>query len=746
MWENQEEYIDYEDSRGQPNGDFLKAIAKIFKLVFATVMLPATLISFGLTYLFFMKKRWKIRMIVLVSFSLMFVEATILLILNAIGFSMTSWISIYLIAMTMLGYLGFIFRSLYYAFKLKTQPKYKAIKESWTHDFEYVRTPFEEMKDKKMREACLKGEAYSYEGGPLGVIDKPVLVTGDKNKAPYLDNRPGIVYKYYDESMTHTLVVGTSGSGKSVTLLNQVYNDILVGKPVIFIDCKNSLDIVYNLSRWAKEQGREFYHFSPGPQEAYNNRYNKYKSGYDPFYNGTVDSVSDTIVNLQMFDASSSVYKERTKTVATSIAWLLENADPKDVPSIPWEEGTLIQFYSALKPDNLYALIHSVKRKFGGLTDNIVSAEKIYQAIKGTKDPEGLAAQAGQISSILGNLMLSSYGRWLNTKQDGNSIKLADVIGNPDGPVVLFSLASLEGPDTAKRVGGIILSNISQIVDHKNRTGADEQTLVYIDEFQTLDISMVTGLIEKSRSARVGINLTLQSLEQIIEQGYGDGMITRVLDACSNVIIHAGSTYDSAEKFAKASGEYNKTTYKVTQKGKVSALDAFWLNTENYIFGSSTDKAWKVDTQDITELSKPTENNGYKSTAYYINKGGTNEKRYQSLSSGIARKFQSIVPIDISSGVPEDFKREYNKGFNKVQESLVKDDYIDDNEEETIEDDDNFKIEEIKEDDSSDIVNEEPIKSKPVASLYRRKMQEQLEEKSKHPSKTKDGLPDIGSL
>lgn len=740
LWDNQEEYIDYENSGGQPSGDFLKIIAKILKFLFATIMLPATLISFGLTYLFFMKSRWKIRMIILISFSLILTEFAMLLIIDAAGINLTSWVSVYLIVMTMLGYIGFILRSLYYAFKLKTQPKYKSIKESWAHDFEYVRTPFEEMKDKNIRGACLNGEAYSYEGGPLGVIDEPVLVTGDKNKAPYLDNRPSIVYKYYDESMTHAAIVGASGSGKSVTMLNQVYNDILVGKPVIYIDCKNSLDVVYNLSRWAKAQGREFYHFSPGPQEAYNNRYNKYKSGYDPFYNGSVDSISDTIVNLQMFDTSSSVYKERTKTVATSIAWLLENTDPKDVPSIPWEEGILVQFYSALKVDNLYALINSAKRKFGGLTDNIVSAEKIYQAIKGTKDPEGLAAQAGQIYSILGNLMLSSYGRWLTTKQDGNSIKLAEIIGNPNGPVVLFSLASLEGPDTAKRIGGMILSNISQIVDYKNKTGSDEQTLVYIDEVQTLDIPMVIGLIEKARSAKVGINLSMQSLEQIIEEGYGDGMITRVLDACSNIIIHAGATYDSAERFAKASGEYNKTTYKVTQRGEISALDTFFLDTKNYIFSSSTEKAWKVDTKDITELSKPTENNGYKSTAYYINKGGTSEKRYRDLSSGIARKFQSIVPIDISSGVPEDFKREYNKGFSKIKESLAKDDDLIDNE------DNNFKIEEIKKDDSSDIINEKYIKSKPVTSRYRRRMQEQLEEIPKQPNKTKSGLPDIGSI
>ena len=643
-------------------------------IIFGILFFPGAIIAFILYSIFFRSLRWKPSMLFGVFLITAFVNFLVYFVVKP-GFSLDvkELITLYLYINMWASSVGYLFISFYSVMELKNNPELKYMK-GWAYEFEYERTPFEKLKDKKLRESCREGKEYSEEGGPLGVVEDKVFVKTNK-KEEYID-KPAVVVKYYTESLTHSLCTGATGSGKTVTLLNQILNDILTGKPSIFIDCKNSIDTVYFLSKFAKENGREFYHFGAGPQSIYSNPYNKYKSTYDALSSGSPDYKSELLLNLRTYDTSSAVYKDRAKTVLSTVTWLLDKANPKEVPQVPWHEGGIAQVAQALKADVLYALIVSVKndRLARGLTDyqgtkSIEAAENLYQSITKSRDEEGLAQQVLGYRSTLNNLMLSSYGEWLVSSNSKRTIDLSKIIGNPDGPIVLFSLSTLESPDISKAMGSIILGNISQIADNLNRQGVDVQTTLYIDEFQTMNVPSILGILEKARSAKISTNLSLQSLEQIPSAGYPTEMIDSILDTCSNFIIHAGSGKDTAERFSKIVGTYQKAVISTNTNMDSSLFSLNWKNSRSSRIATKYEDDWKISPKEIQNLEKPAVENGFKSTAFYITKS-CDDPMYVKNIGVLARKFQSIAIKEITDGVPKDFIREYNKGALMNQSSL----------------------------------------------------------------------------
>lgn len=78
------------------------------------------------------------------------------------------------------------------------------------------------------------------------------------------------------------------------------------------------------MSKWAKENGREFYHFLSGKPGTYKNPYKNEQSTYDPLSTGNATAKADMILNLRTWDTSSEVFKKRTQDVLISLFFLLD--------------------------------------------------------------------------------------------------------------------------------------------------------------------------------------------------------------------------------------------------------------------------------------------------------------------------------------------------------------------------------------------------------------------------------------
>ena len=559
--------------------------------------------------------------------------------------------------------------------QLKLYPELKVMK-GWAYNFEYKKTPYELYKRKQNIKSLKEGNEYAYDSAPLGIlVDKVFMESNDAGDVKYFD-KERIVRSYYTERCGHTAATGQTGAGKTYTMLQLMRNDIEAGNPVFAIDFKKGTEYPYYLAKWAKEHGRQFYHFTAGKPGTYNNPFCDNQASYDPLATGTATSKADMMLNLRQWDGASEVYKKRTKDILESIFYLLENVDrEKTKQYINWHEGGLSQFVSALQLKNLYALIeqfkievtdkeHSGIKVSGGDKRRLSALLGLYEELNSPQG-KGLLEQINGLVSNCRTLIMSSYGDWLAKGETPYHINLFEFATSEEAPVVLFSFNPQEESDFAKYMGSIILSDLSRTSAYKNAQGNKDLVGVYLDEFQILDPATVADLLEKARSSKMYILLSLQSLEQIVKSSSANGTAVRdsIVDTIQNFIIHKGSGQNTAEELAKIIGQANMKKYVESGQRNSSLFQLNWRNSRNSRVNTQVEPNWIVSPSKFQNLSAPVKENNYTSTAYYITKACA-EKEFASMERAVARKVQIIVDEELLQPIPEDFIRKFNNSFN----------------------------------------------------------------------------------
>lgn len=449
----------------------------------------------------------------------------------------------------------------------------------------------------------------------------------------------------------------------TVTMLSLIQNDILVGNPVCVIDFKKSPDLIYFLSKWAKENNREFFHFVSGKPGTYKNPYKDNQATYDPLSTGGATAKADMILNLRTWDTASEVFKKRTQDVLQSLFFLLERTPRKEAPEIEWDNGGLAQFVSALKLDNFRKMIeHMAKdmqagRLSAGDIRRYNTLTHLYKELS-SKTKSDLKAQITELESIVRTLIVSNYGDWLATGASDYHIDLMGIATSENAPVVLFSFNQQEEPEFAKYIGSIVMSDLSRVSALKNAQGNTTQFGVYIDEFQTLDPRTVKDNLEKARSSKMYITLSLQSIDQIVSavDSNGEAMANAILDTCANFIFHDGSGYDTAEKMSKIVGKTNRYIYRTSSNERPGIISRL-VSIDKAMVSKDIQQDWLVPPSEFQSLESPVSSNGYKATAYIINKS-SDDSRFKRGGGALARKVHVVVAEETALGVSTDFKKE----------------------------------------------------------------------------------------
>lgn len=474
----------------------------------------------------------------------------------------------------------------------------------------------------------------------------------------------------------------------TVTMLSLIQNDILVGNPICVIDFKKSPDLIYFLSKWAEENGREFYHFVSGKPGTYRNPYKDDQATYDPLSTGGATAKADMILNLRSWDSASEVFKKRTQDVLQSLFFLLERTPRKAVPNIDWDSGGLAQFVSALDLNNFKMMIeHMAKdmqagklgagdiRRYNTLID-------LYKELS-SKTKSDLKAQIVELLSIARTLIVSNYGDWLATGASDYHIDLMDVATSSEAPIVLFSFNQQEEPEFAQYIGSIVMSDLSRVSALKNAKGDPTPFGVYIDEFQTLPPMTVKDNLEKARSSKMYITLSLQSIDQIVSavDSNGEAMANAILDTCANFIFHDGSGYDTAEKMSKIIGKTDKYKYRSTSNERPGILSRL-VAIDKAMVSKDIESDWLIPPSEFQSLESPSASNGYKATAYVINKSLA-DNRFKRNGGASARKVHVVVADETAQGVSNDFKQQIfipaakELEFDEIQSGIMME-YIED--------------------------------------------------------------------
>lgn len=472
----------------------------------------------------------------------------------------------------------------------------------------------------------------------------------------------------------------------TVTMLSLIQNDIIIGNPVCVIDFKKSPDLIYFLSKWAQENNREFYHFVSGRPGTYRNPYKDDQATYDPLSTGGATAKADMILNLRTWDTASEVFKKRTQDVLQSLFFLLERTPRTAVPGIDWDSGGLAKFVSALNLNNFKAMIEYMAKDMqaGRLSAGDIrrynTLVDLYKELSSNKKSD-LVAQITELLSIARTLMVSNYGDWLATGASEYHIDLMNIATSADAPIVLFSFNQQEEPEFAKYIGSIVMSDLSRVSALKNAKGDTTNFGVYIDEFQTLDPRTVKDNLEKARSSKMYITLSLQSIDQIVSavDSAGEAMANAIIDTCANFIFHDGSGYDTAEKMSKIIGKSNRYIYSTTSNERPGILKRL-VSIDEAMVKKDIQQDWLVPPSEFQSLESPVSSNGYKATAYVVNKS-SDDIRFKRGGGALARKVHVVVAEETAKGVSNEFKKEIfipssnEKDFEEIQ-GLILSEYM----------------------------------------------------------------------
>lgn len=127
-----------------------------------------------------------------------------------------------------------------------------------------------------------------------------------------------------DDLRTHILIFGSTGSGKTVTLVSMAYNALMQGSGFIFVDGKGDASLFATIFSMSRAMGREddflIINFGTGSRDIEGPQQNKLSNTINPFAFGASDALTQLLVGL-MGDAGGSgdMWKGRAISLLTGL-------------------------------------------------------------------------------------------------------------------------------------------------------------------------------------------------------------------------------------------------------------------------------------------------------------------------------------------------------------------------------------------------------------------------------------------
>lgn len=484
------------------------------------------------------------------------------------------------------------------------------------YNWQYKRTPLDKRKrDKKIQE-LQSGNAGLKEASAIGL------------SADY-KTQDDMIYLYDKEMTGHTLVVGGTGSGKTVTVMAAVKHDIEVNKPVVYIDFKRSDTVAAKLARWAHENNVPFYHFLDEELHEYSVPYSESPSTYNPFKNAG-STTTEMMLNMRQYDVAADHYKNAANLVITSVykmirvvkrhpKMFIQEVNGKKQKIVDFNKGEIFYWLDVLENvSDVYNVYAQILRKKGKQPDKrIQTLVRKMEGGSGGRGPSVEQAALESVKSSLLQLVNSPYEKYFDTAQDLPTIDFIKAI--KERAVVLFSFSSDSQKDFSKSFGELIVQDITNVSAQKRDLQIEDPDIfdtdvhIYIDEFQVLDSEILNGLLTKGRESKMATTVISQSLSQIktgVDGSRGASVLETFLDTCNIFIIHNGSSYESAEQIAKIIGKKMETKY-ITDN--LLDTNMFSLNySERRITNFSTreEEEWIRSPKEIMNLRKSGNVNG----------------------------------------------------------------------------------------------------------------------------------------
>lgn len=322
------------------------------------------------------------------------------------------------------------------------------------------------------------------------------------------------------------LVLGTTGSGKTVTLRRFYKRAITQGYPLIIVDGKPDEGNIGWLMDCAARNNRRFIGFNCG---------NFYS--YDALAHGNFTELKDKIICLKDQWENDYYRSIAEDYLQTSFEVLLKIGKPINLKDV-----VDCLAYTKLK-------LLAAETKVESLIERVKEL-KNYER----KDITGLQAH-------LNILINSELGQFFNKAE--KSFSLTEVID--EQAVVYFALPALRFPSFAKVLGKLVINDIKAVIDHKRAYKGPIFTI--FDEFSVFAGEQVLNLVNMGRGKGVHAIFGTQGLADLdkIDISFKN----QVLNCVNTLICHQLNDHSSTEEISKWTGTQNTLNY----TSQVNSLD-----------------------------------------------------------------------------------------------------------------------------------------------------------------------------
>jgi len=289
-------------------------------------------------------------------------------------------------------------------------------------------------------------------------------------------------------SLSHSLILGPTGSGKSSLLTGLLLDDIQAGRGGLLLDMKGdtALDV---LERIPKKRHDDVVLLDPADPRPL--------PGLKSLHAGSAELSADLWVGLfrNLFADSWGVRTERYLRLGVQTLALDDSAVITELPRV-FSDPAFRRRLLARAGDPLLA-----------------SAWASFEALSAPQQAEHLAAPLGKVQDVIGRRVVRAVLGQLEPK-----MTIARAMA--EGRIVLVRLSpgQLGGP-TAQLLGGLCVYEIYQAVMARQRIPQAKRRpySVYIDEPAVMRLSSVPvdSLYELARGLGVGLTVATQSVHQL---------------------------------------------------------------------------------------------------------------------------------------------------------------------------------------------------------------------------------------
>jgi hypothetical protein len=328
----------------------------------------------------------------------------------------------------------------------------------------------------------------------------------------------------------HTLVLGSTGSGKTVTQTALATAAVRRDMAVVVVDPKEDSFMRSELERAARVAGRPFIAWTPmGP------------SVYNPFAHGAPTEIADRALAGERF-TEPHYLRQAQRYLGHAVRSL--RACGRVV--------SLAELVGVLDPEALGVLERSIPDP---------AAAQAVHVYLGSLSPRQVT-DLGGVRDRLAIMAESDIGPWLDPRTPGVVFDLPGALR--ERAVVYFGLRADQRPLVAEMLGAAVVQDLLSTA--AGLQGAPVPSLVVLDEFSALGAVHVSRLFGRARSAGMSLVLGTQELSDLRAREH-EGLLEQILGNLTTVVAHRQVVPDSADLVARLAGTRGVWRVSVSSSG-----------------------------------------------------------------------------------------------------------------------------------------------------------------------------------